>query len=104
MSKFQEKQIEQLNAELEFSVDAFSDSTDKWLGMYSSLQADCDEWKRRALEAEEAGQFLLDRLSEFELSDDADEMTTEYLGHVSPAEERLRIVLNSINSGKKETA
>ena len=60
MSKFQQKQIDQLTAELEFSAGAFADSTDKWLEMHSALQTDRDEWKRRALEAEEALQKAAD--------------------------------------------
>ena len=41
----------------------------------------------------EAAHFLLDRLEEFEINDDADDMAREFLGHVQPAHERLSITL-----------
>ena len=43
----------------------------------------------------EAAHFLLDRLEEFEINDDADDMAREFLGHVQPAHERLSITLAS---------
>ena len=53
------------------------------------MRAAADEIERlRMIEADAA--FLIGRLSAFELTDDAKEMTREYLGHVAPAEERLR--------------
>ena len=42
----------------------------------------------------EAAQFLCDRLDEFELTEgDADGMIRDYMGHVEPAHERLKMVL-----------
>ena len=44
-------------------------------------------------------EFLLDRLSEFELADDdasAARMTRDYMGHIMPAEERARTALHRI--------
>ena len=94
MSKFQQAQIEQLNAELEFSADAFSDSTDKWTEMYSSLQTDRDEWKRRALEAEEALEMLT-RWTKFELVHSGNSTKQPWINIISKVDK----VLNSINSG-----
>jgi hypothetical protein len=39
--------------------------------------------REKALEA--AASFLLDRLHEYELTDDADEMCRDFIGHIDPA-------------------
>jgi hypothetical protein len=51
-----------------------------------------------AREALDAARFLSDRLSSFELTDDADDMASEYIGHVEPAETRLRTALAALDA------
>lgn len=53
----------------------------------------------RIAELEDTGRFLVDRLDEFDLTDDADEMCQAFIGHVEPAHERFRALLNGERKG-----
>ena len=123
MSKFQQAQIDQLTAELEFSADAFADSTNKWLEMHSALLVDRDKWKRRALEAEEALRSLgpvlnaeardkimeeahsAQLISEANPDDKYDRLFAGGLAILLELDRKVSaaVCMNSINSGKNDT-
>lgn len=54
-----------------------------------------DSGRLEAIEAE--AKFLCDRLSAFELTNDHEEMARQFMGHVEPSLERLKVILNTHN-------
>lgn len=50
--------------------------------------------RRSSPRVEEDARFLLERLTEFELCDDAEQMARDWMGHIEPAIGRLRAALS----------
>ena len=56
-----------------------------------------DNSRQDAIEAE--ARFLCDRLSEFELHNDHEEMARQFIGHVEPSLARLKILIREQGDG-----
>ena len=102
------ERCKELEAKLKYWHQQHTDAVDRAQRAESerdALQEKWQTWDAADLEREidtlcasnaalrEAAHFLLDRLEEFEINDDADDMAREFLGHVQPAHERLSITL-----------